>query len=272
MKKDSKIPGDDQCPGGTRVCGVETDYNHADNTETVRKVIPIAGDYTTSHGRHLDPQWTRLKGSASNEDTDKEGLRLELNGGKYPLNSRRGREQKAIVEFSCNKTMEGTEGFEETSSITAMLRRRDDDDEDDDEPLPEMDEGKALQFLSYKCVGDDCDQEGKGTDTLRLIWKTKYACEGKADDAPDAPADDGGKKSSASWGFFTWFIIVLFLLAAAYIIFGSWLNYNRYGARGWDLIPHGDTIRDMPYIVKDWAGNVVGAVKGGGSRGGYSAV
>lgn len=64
----------------------------------------------------------------------------------------------------------------------------------------------------------------------------------------------------------------VFLLAATYIIFGSWLNYNRYGARGWDLIPHGDTIRDLPYIVKDFAGNVVGRVKGGDSRGGYSAV
>lgn len=65
----------------------------------------------------------------------------------------------------------------------------------------------------------------------------------------------------------------VFLLAAAYIIFGSWLNYNRYGARGWDLIPHGDTIRDLPYIVKDFGSSMAGRVQvGGESRGGYSAV
>lgn len=64
----------------------------------------------------------------------------------------------------------------------------------------------------------------------------------------------------------------VFLLAAAYIIFGSWLNYNRYGARGWDLVPHGDTIRDLPYMVKDWVGGVKNSVSLGGDRGGYSAV
>ena len=64
----------------------------------------------------------------------------------------------------------------------------------------------------------------------------------------------------------------LFLAIAAYLIFGSWLNYNRYGARGWDLLPHGDTIRDIPYIVKDIGRKVVNVVQSPGSRGGYSAV
>lgn len=63
---------------------------------------------------------------------------------------------------------------------------------------------------------------------------------------------------------------------AAYLIFGSWLNYNRYGARGWDLLPHGDTIRDVPYLLKDWARRVLGrgggVGLGNGIRGGYSAV
>ena len=64
----------------------------------------------------------------------------------------------------------------------------------------------------------------------------------------------------------------LFLAIATYLIFGSWLNYNRYGARGWDLLPHGDTIRDIPYIAKDFARKVAGTVHGGGSRSGYAAV
>ncbi len=63
-----------------------------------------------------------------------------------------------------------------------------------------------------------------------------------------------------------------FLGTAAYLIFGSWLNYNRYGARGWDLLPHGDTIRDIPYLLKDWVRRVLNTVQGAGSRGGYSAV
>jgi hypothetical protein len=63
-----------------------------------------------------------------------------------------------------------------------------------------------------------------------------------------------------------------FLCTAAYLIFGSWLNYNRYGARGWDLLPHGDTIRDIPYIFQDWLRRVINTLQGAGSRGGYSAV
>jgi len=64
----------------------------------------------------------------------------------------------------------------------------------------------------------------------------------------------------------------LFLVTAAYLIFGSWLNYNRYGARGWDLLPHGDTIRDIPYMLKDFGRKVVNTVQSPSSRGGYSAV
>jgi len=64
----------------------------------------------------------------------------------------------------------------------------------------------------------------------------------------------------------------VFLGVGAYLIFGSWLNYSRYGARGWDLLPHGDTIRDIPYIVKDWGRSLTSRVQGGGTRGGYSAV
>lgn len=64
----------------------------------------------------------------------------------------------------------------------------------------------------------------------------------------------------------------VFLATAAYLIFGSWLNYNRYGARGWDLLPHGDTIRDIPYLLKDWMRRVLNTVQGTGSRGGYSTI
>ncbi|KJX98084.1 autophagy-related protein 27 [Zymoseptoria brevis] len=255
-----------QCPSGTRVCGVERQYQ-GDKDPLVDKVIPIAGDFTTSHGssRALDPKFERLKGSDSSADSDKEGLRGKLHGGEF-----KNKKQKAIVEFLCDEKLEGTEGFESTekrsmtdsNSYASMGKREAEDEGDGDDkekdPLPDLDAGKSLSFVSYK------EEEDVGV--LRLTWKTKYACEGAADKKP------GGKKT-AGWGFFTWFLIIVFLLVAAYIIFGSWLNYNRYGARGWDLIPHGDSIRDLPYIVKDVGGNIVDRLKGSGSsRGGYSAV
>ncbi|EWG50456.1 hypothetical protein FVEG_09666 [Fusarium verticillioides 7600] len=83
---------------------------------------------------------------------------------------------------------------------------------------------------------------------------------------------DDDDTSSSHWGFFTWFIIIAFLGIAGYLIFSSWINFTRYGARGWDLLPHSDTIRDIPYLLKDWIRRVLNTVQGTGSRGGYSAV
>ena len=64
----------------------------------------------------------------------------------------------------------------------------------------------------------------------------------------------------------------VFMGVAAYLIFGSWLNYNKYSARGWDLVPHSETIRDIPYLLRDWIRRVVNTIQGGGSRGGYSVL
>ena len=260
LERDKKAKKYEDCPAGTWVCIKEFDYPRG-SKGFLKKRIPIAGNYKTSDGREMDPKYTRLKNSAGNSD-GKEGVIVEMHGGtdaeKNP--------QKAIVEFLCDKEVTGNEGFKsEALGLDGVeygsMRRRDDNDDDDTPSMPDQDKNKNLKLQSYK--------EEDGTGVLRLQWKTKFACEGAADKGGDG--DDDGAKSD-SWGFFTWFIIIVFLLAAAYIIFGSWLNYNRYGARGWDLIPHGDTIRDIPYIVKDWGSNAVDRLKGGDSRGGYSAV
>jgi len=270
LKYPADTPKSEKCLGGTRVCGIERDYSG--DAVTLRQVIPIAGEYHLSEGRKLDPKFTRIKDGKSNSESKKEGVIIEYHGGLHD-----GVPQMAIIEFQCDKEMDGTEGFDDkTKSFDATSldnygsmgkRESDEDDEDDggedDSPLPDLDEGKALQYVSFESEKID----KKDVKVLRLNWKTKYACEGEAAKAPE-----GGKKT-AGWGFFTWFLIIVFLLIAAYIIFGSWLNYNRYGARGWDLLPHGDAIRDLPYLVKDWSGNVVDKLKGsGGDRGGYSAV
>lgn len=270
LKIDPEISKDQQCPHGTRLCAIDKEWRGGEEL-AVSAVIPIAGEYTTRTGKGLDPKYTRLNGSESHADAGLEGLRMEIKGGMY------GKiKQKAIIEFVCDSEVEGTEGFEDEAALMvrrsmkdSAMRTSEDDDEDDggdgeDESpsFPDLDEGKALQFNSYKTERDDWQ-------VLRLTWKTKYACESQAG---DDDGNSGDESKSSHWGFFTWFIIIVFLLAAAYIIFGSWLNYNRYGARGWDLIPHGDTIRDLPYIARDWIGSLSDKLRGGGSRGGYSAV
>lgn len=273
LKRDSDAKKGEECPGGTRVCAKEWDIK-PDTEPYLKEVRTIAGEFSASHGRSraLDPQYTRLKDSAGNSE-EKEGVVVELHGGKYP-DTRAGIPQKAVVEFLCDRDWTGNEGFEDAGkalmSFGAMSKRKEDDGDEDEPELPDLDKGKALQFVRYEMDTDNAIK------ILRLRWKTKFACEGAAS-APDKDKGDKGGSGddkepvSKGWGFFTWLIIVLFLLAAAYIIFGSWLNYNRYGARGWDLIPHGDTIRDIPYIVKDWGTGMAERLRGDG-RGGYSAV
>ncbi|KAK6352957.1 hypothetical protein TWF696_004949 [Orbilia brochopaga] len=124
---------------------------------------------------------------------------------------------------------------------------------------------KQSAVVEFLC---DEKEDGNGDDalkvvgydrsTLRLEWKTKHACENALKDTPSG--------SKGSWGFFTWFIVIVFLAVAAYLIFGSWLNYNKYGARGWDLLPHSDTLRDLPYLIKDFLRRAVNTFQGSGGR------
>lgn len=196
------------------VCAIESDYNPADNTSTIRKVVPIAGEYASSNGRPLEPVLTRLKNSASHGDTSKEGVRVELNGGRYPFDKTSGRSQKAIIEFTCDTNRTGLEGlqgdsrekieYEDTkASVNARAededKRGDDekkgDDEKDDKDVEK--EQPSLTFYSYNIEGEGKKQ----VEVLRMIWKTKYACEGQTEHDPS------GSKSS-HWGFFTWFLIM----------------------------------------------------------------
>ena len=198
IKRDKEIDNSKQCPMGTQVCGIEETYFLDDKTHRTAKVRPIAGEFTATHGasRALEPKWTRLKGSASNEDAEREGLRLELHGGKYP-ETKEGKPHKAIVEFLCDAELTGNEGFEDAKEkrLVSMAEGEGDENGDDEISLPDLDKGKSIQFVSFKAEGED------QTMVLRLSWKTKYACEG-AEKAPPAP------KKNNSWGFFTWFLIM----------------------------------------------------------------
>ena len=188
---------------GAKVCGVEREHNSVENTTTVSKVIPIAGEFVHD-GRYLDPRWERLHGSPSSADADTEGIRLEINGGKYPFGKKDGKSQKAFIEFLCDPERTGNEGsvdgekvesdaiIEDQSGAAVDVGKRDSDDEE--EPKKDPNEGKSLKFISY-----EQDDDGK-TEILRLKWYTKYACEGMADSHPT--------RKNGHWGFFTWFIIM----------------------------------------------------------------
>ncbi|KAH8728141.1 autophagy-related protein 27 [Phaeosphaeriaceae sp. PMI808] len=256
-----------ECHHGARVCGIrETIDLTGDNNATITP-IDIAGTYKMDNGRDIEAKFELLRNSKSNSDAGREGVRAILNGGRHPFEKKKdGVDQRAIIEFVCDKERTGLEGDEKDDSEHEPEKEKD-GDEKKEEKLRRREEsakGKcednnnSLRFCGYQL---EEEAKNKKVQTLRLEWRTQYACE-------DAPPVDGG----SHWGFFGWFFIILFLAIATYLIFGSWLNYNRYGARGWDLLPHGDTIRDIPYIAKDFARKIAGTVQGGGSRGGYAAV
>ncbi|KAF8425940.1 autophagy protein Atg27 [Tirmania nivea] len=224
---------EDVCPEGSHVCGIEwIHYDNGKSTDQIDLIIPIAGDLGDKDSTKLNPSCTRLKSSTAEADANKEGVRVELHGGVYPPEG--GKKQKAVVEFICDKDKTGLEGQERDGKV--------------------IDGAKSLKYLAYE------------EDVLKLEWRTKQACE------QQAGGSDGDGDEGSHWAFFKWFIIIMFLLVAAYLIFGSWLNYNRYDARGWDLLPHSDTLRDIPYLFKDFVRKVLDTVNGGRRRAGYSAV
>lgn len=173
----------------------------------IRQVVPIAGDYVHS-GRPLDPQWTRLRNSDSHADSKKEGLRVELNGGKFPFDKKDGVQQKALVEFICDKERTGLEGDEKDGrekedgeAVEDAVKRRatkraKDEDEKEGDGDEKEDDKKSLRFISYKPEGEN------NISVLRMEWRTKYACEGQK------RGEDEPEKSKGHWGFFTWFIIM----------------------------------------------------------------
>ncbi|KAL3482029.1 autophagy-related protein 27 [Aspergillus californicus] len=239
------------CGASMNVCG----FVYFLDTAGGRKPIPIAGNDNMGHG-NIDPVVTRLK----EIDPETEGLRVKLGGGKNEVDGKT-KAASAVIEFVCDPDRSGLEGLGEDEDMKRLLRVRNegDGDEGDGEERGPLSNGtntdRSLQFRGFNHTEDD-------SYVLNLSWRTRYAC--------DSYSERRG--SSGHWGFFTWLIIIFFLCASAYLIFGAWLNYNRYGARGWDLLPHGDTIRDVPYLFQDWLRRVVNTFQGSGSRGGYSAV
>jgi len=179
------------------VCAIQ----HLTDTEidkpTFENAIPIAGEFSHTTGGALDPKWSRMQDSPSSVDHEREGIILELNGGKDPSENIR---QKAIIEFICSA--EENSDVRRRDGISNRADEKKDDDEDDtDDDKDEGDKsaeetsdehGGKLKYYSWEMEGD--------MKVLRLQWFTKYACEDVKD--PD------DKSGSGRWGFFTWLIIV----------------------------------------------------------------
>ena len=129
---------------------------------------------------------------------------------------------------------------------------------------PDAGNDAAPVFASFE------DAEGKAT--LELEWRSKAACK-RDDSSSDAPSDDGEKSSGG--GFFhtlgVIFWIVVFALLA-YFVLGALYNYQNYGARGADLIPHRDFWREVPALAQDLGSHLFNNVRQSGSRGGYSSL
>ncbi|KZO95515.1 hypothetical protein CALVIDRAFT_537894 [Calocera viscosa TUFC12733] len=111
---------------------------------------------------------------------------------------------------------------------------------------------------------------------LYLDWKSKAGCAQKgAVEAPPEGGDNGGGGGGGSrrrGSGIGWFFLVLLILIVAYFGLGAYYNYTQYGASGWDLLPHRDFWRDVPYLVRDITAHLCSAIRPGGSRGGYTSV
>jgi hypothetical protein len=70
----------------------------------------------------------------------------------------------------------------------------------------------------------------------------------------------------------TRFFLTVFLAVAALLLVTLYGNYSRYGTIGMDPTPTVDTMRDLPFLFKDFANQVIETVRGSGARTGYSAV
>lgn len=162
------------------VCAISRQDNTIENTTMITDTIPIAGEFSHSFGGALDPKWTRMKSSASNADKEKEGIRLEMNGGK----DSDGQKQKAIVEFLCDKNRQD----ERRRDLLAAADDADDENgENGNQKGEEVDDehGGKLKLISW-------DLE-EGTKVLRLDWTTKYGCEDVKDDEPGSRSGHWGE-------------------------------------------------------------------------------
>jgi hypothetical protein len=134
----------------------------------IANVIALAGIWADST-QSFDHWWTQI------EPTDEHpgGLEFKVNGGTYAK-----QKQRAFIDFQCDRSAKDED----------EKRRRDEDE------APKQSSGD-LELISYERETEKKTEY----ETLRLRWKTQYACADYAGSHGDA---------SSGWGFFTWLVIV----------------------------------------------------------------
>lgn len=230
LKRKTDVSKDEQCPHSTRVCAIERIVGLGDpKLDDFNEAWAIAGELQQYGGGPLDNEAVYLPTSDSNADAERDGVRIVMKGGWHTGSNGQKRQQRSIIEFVCDKDLEGTEG---------EWKAEDEYIPGDDEPA----ERRSLAALSFEAAADDGDKDGdKGeggggdkvdkpiqlgdnktqalifnsygpldTDTnidvLRLTWKTKHACQKR--DGDSSPSKPGEDKPSSHWGFFTWMVIL----------------------------------------------------------------
>ncbi|KAG8965853.1 hypothetical protein FRC03_012881 [Tulasnella sp. 419] len=146
---------------------------------------------------------------------------------------------------------------------------------------------QSIRFTLY-CPSSSGKSEGEPSITgyssqtgiLEMDWVVGAACPTVANNDGDKKDDKGGNKdgdkdngSDKSTGSgIGWFFFLLLLAFVAYFGLGAYYNYNNYGATGWDLVPHRDFWRDVPYLLQDLLSHLFSSFRSGGSRSGYVSV
>ena len=211
---------DTECHHGAWVCGIREMIDLNKDNGTTITPIDIAGTYVLQNGRKMDAKFENLDRLKGNADA-REGVRATLNGGRFPFDDKKeGMDQRAVIDFVCDKERTGLEGDEMDNSPHEDGDKDEKDGDDNKDKKDDDDKGKkgedkkeeklkirdestkgkcgdsdaSLRFCGYDV---ETAAKEKKTRTLRLEWRTKYAC-------ADTPDPDNG----SHWGFFGWFFIM----------------------------------------------------------------
>ncbi|KAF8973249.1 putative autophagy protein Atg27 [Flammula alnicola] len=111
---------------------------------------------------------------------------------------------------------------------------------------------------------------------LDLEWSGPAGCPFKEEgggNKDDDTKDEDQEKESVGSGI-GWFFFVLLFAFVAYFGLGAYYNYSTYGATGYDLIPHRDFWKEVPYMLSDVISHLCSNVRPRktSSRGGYISV
>ncbi|PPQ98629.1 hypothetical protein CVT24_003962 [Panaeolus cyanescens] len=185
----------------------------------------------------------------------------------------------AVIPISQTAKLNATYSFNPTPKHLSLLLHG------DDYPSP-LTNGPIPQSLNLTIICDPGVTDiqppkfiAYDGSKLDLEWSASAGCpfqdDGENKDG-EKPKDDDkspGKDKDVGRGLGFYFVVLL-LAFAAYFGIGAYYNYSTYGARGYDLIPHRDFWKEVPYMLSDVVSHLCSGVRSrrATSRGGYISV